>query len=780
MKSEMVTWAMISVAFVFGLIGASSLAGCQKDGTNYVAVETSEPVMIGEPDMTAPKEPTVEEPAVKEPAPKELTAKEPAVEEPAPKEPAVEEPAEKANSTDQKSPVDKSANAQLKAGDWAQLGGTSYRNNTPIGSNIATTWEVGGFDRKTNEWIPDDAVNIKWVSRVGSDTYGNLAVSDGQIYVGTNNGSGYLDRYPAEIDLGCLLCFDEETGKFLWQHSSEKLPTGREHDWPLVGICSTPYVEGDRLWFVTSRGEVRCLDTKGYNDGEDDGEVKAGWGRLFDVTDAPAGLAVVSSMELTEVVREKFKASGVELPAKVKLVKDASGEQYTFAANDREYQIRVDGKPDAPTKLSFFRKLSVEDKTEADVVWVFDMMKELDVWPHNMSSCSVTAFGDILFVSTSNGVNETHIELPSPKAPSFIAMDKNSGEIYWTDASPGANILHGQWSSPAVAELGGVPQVIFPGGDGWVYSFRADKGVDGKPELLWKFDVNPKESKWGSGGRGTRNNIIATPVISDGLVYIAAGQDPEHGEGIGHLWCLNPLKRGDVSSQLAVKKSDPSKPIPHKRLQAVVPAAGEIAIDNPNSAAVWHYSEFDQTGDGEITFEEEMHRSCGAVAVKGDVLFISDFAGLFHCLNAKTGEVYWTYDMLAAAWGAPLIVDNHVYMIDEYGDVSIFPWRTPEELAKLAAEGRELNRKLNAEEARLEKEEDEAKQEVIEAAISKIEDALEALKERLAPKAEIAMGNLVFSSPVVANNVLYIVNKTHLFAITPSADSKGADSKDAE
>ena len=99
-------------------------------------------------------------------------------------------------------------------------------------------------------------------------------VAGGKVYVGTNNGAGHLDRYPSEVDLGCLLAFDEKSGEFLWQHSSEKLITGRVHDWPLQGICCAPLVEGTRLWFVTSRGEVRCVDTEGFYDGEDDGPVK--------------------------------------------------------------------------------------------------------------------------------------------------------------------------------------------------------------------------------------------------------------------------------------------------------------------------------------------------------------------------------------------------------------------------------------------------------------------------------------------------------------------------
>jgi outer membrane protein assembly factor BamB len=299
-------------------------------------------------------------------------------------------------------------------------------------------------------------------------------------------------------------------------------------------------------------------------------------------------------------------------------------------------------------------------------------------------------------------------------------MDKNTAEVYWTDASPGENILHGQWSSPTYGVLGGVPQVIFAGGDGWVYSFKADRGKDGKPELLWKFDANPKTSEWILGGRGTRNNIIATPVIYDDVVYVAVGQDPEHGEGIGHLWCIDPTKRGDVSPELAFNSADPSKPIPHKRVQAVIEEEGDFVRANPNSAAIWHYSEVDQNGDGRIDFEETMHRSCGTVSIKDDVLYISDFSGLFHCLNAKTGKPNWTYDMLAAAWGSPLIVEDKVYIGDEDGDVAIFRHSA---------------------------------------------DPAVAMNNGEPYYGEINMGNSVYSTPILAGNILYIANRTHLFAI---------------
>ena len=520
------------------------------------------------------------------------------------------------------------------ASDWNQWGGSPIRNNVSPAKNIPAEWNPGEFDATTGVWKPETSENVAWAAPLGSQSYGNPVVAGGKAFVGSNNGKGWLERYPAEVDLGCLLAFDITDGSFLWQDSSEKLPTGRVHDWPLQGICCAPLVEGDRLWYVTSRGEVKCLDTEGFRDGENDGPF--------------------------------------------------TGE-----------------------------KLSAEN--EADVVWVLDMMKQLGVSQHNMCSCSVTGVGDFLFVITGNGVDEGHINLPNFNAPSFLCVDKRDGTVLWADNSPGANVLHGQWSSPAYAEIDGVPQAIFGGGDGWVYAFDA-RGEQGRAKLLWKFDCNPKESKYTLGGRADRNHIIGTPVVYEGLVYIAVGEDPEHGEGVGHLWCIDPTKRGDVSSEIAVSLKDPTTPLPHRRNQAVIQEEGEVARPNANSAAVWHYPGFDADGNGKLDFEETMHRTCGTVAIADGLLFVADFSGLFHCLDVTTGKPLWTHDMLAASWGSPLIADGKVYIGDEDGDITVF--------------------------------------------------ALAKEKEILA---EINMGNSVYSTPIVAGDTLYIANKSHLFAIREGA-----------
>ena len=526
------------------------------------------------------------------------------------------------------------APALAEDGDWNQWGGSASRNNAPESGPLPIDWDPGQFDAETGAWKPETSRNIAWVAQLGSQSYGNPVVAGGKAYVGTNNGKGWIGRYPSSVDLGCLLAFNTNDGSFLWQDSSEKLPTGRVHDWPLQGICCSPYVEGDRLWYVTSRGEVKCLDTEGFRDGENDGPFTG----------------------------EKMQGSD-----------------------------------------------------ESDTVWVLDMMKELGVSQHNMCSCSVTAVGDLLFVNTSNGVDEGHLNLPNAAAPSFLCVDKRDGKVLWADGSPGANVLHGQWSSPSYAVIDDVPQVIFGGGDGWVYGFDA-RGDNGKAKLLWQFDANPKESKYVLGGRADRNHVIGTPVIHDGLVYVAVGEDPEHGEGVGHLWCIDPTKRGDVSPELAVNVADPTKSLPHRRNQAVIKEQGEVARPNPNSAAVWHYPGFDANGNGKLDFDETMHRTCGTVAIKDGLLVIPDFSGLVHCVDVKTGKPHWTHDMLAASWGSPMMGDGKIYVGDEDGDISIF----------------ELSPEKNL-------------------------------------IAEVNMGNSVYSTPIVAGGTLYIANKSHLFAIREGA-----------
>jgi outer membrane protein assembly factor BamB len=387
-------------------------------------------------------------------------------------------------------------------GDWPMWGGTPDRNMVS-NQKVVTSWDV-----KTGK-------NIKWVAQLGSQSYGNPVVADGQVYVGTNNE---LVRDPQEGgDRGVLMAFRESDGAFLWQQANIKVAAGRANDWPYQGVCSSPLVEGKTLWYVTNRCELVSLDTRG------------------------------------------------------------------------------EGK-------------------HAKVNWKFDMMEEVGSQPHNMSNSSPVSYGDLIFVSTSNGQDESHVHIPSPKAPSIIAVNKNTGKLVWEDNPVEDRILHGQWSSPSVGKIGDTVQVVMGQGDGWIRGYDAMSG-----KRLWWFDANPKDSVWPK----TRNEVISTPVIYHDRVYIGNGQDPEHGEGIGHLYAIDATKRGDITE----------------------------------SGRIWKF--------------DNIRRSISTGALKDGLLFYADFSGFLHCLDAETGKEYWVHDMLAAVWGSPMVIGDKVYLGDEDGDVVV-------------------------------------------------------------------------------------------------------------
>jgi len=146
---------------------------------------------------------------------------------------------------------------------------------------------------------------------------------------------------------------------------------------------------------------------------------------------------------------------------------------------------------------------------------------------------------------------------------------------------------------------------------------------------LWRRDCNPPEYR-NKGGKpikyGESNGpceIIATPVIYNDRVYVAIGQEPEQGEGVGSLICIDPHGR------LAVRYH----------------------------AIVWTY--------------QKLGRSVSTVSITGDLLFISEFTGIVHCLDLKTGNPLWTHDTEAHIWGSTMVADGKLYVGNESGVLTI-------------------------------------------------------------------------------------------------------------
>jgi outer membrane protein assembly factor BamB len=267
------------------------------------------------------------------------------------------------------------------------------------------------------------------------------------------------------------------------------------------------------------------------------------------------------------------------------------------------------------------------------MVWELDMCASLGVFPHEASNSEVLTIGDLLMVCTSNGQNEGHTRVPSPRAPSIVAVDKRTGRVAWRAIGPGANVLHGQWSSPAAANVNGRIEVLFGGGDGWLRAYDAASGHE-----IWRLDGNPKDARWlPRPGVLSRSSIIASPVFAEGRVFIALGLDPSHGNGPSLIHAISPGGQGDVTT----------------------------------TKLLWT--------------SRQVGRIVGTPIVKDGLLYVGDLGGTIHCLDASTGAQLWAHDTNEAIWGCLLLAGDRLYAGNLEGTMTILrAGRRKELLAHIA------------------------------------------------------------------------------------------------
>jgi PQQ-like domain len=147
------------------------------------------------------------------------------------------------------------------ADDWPQWGGNDPgRNMYSPAKGLPQKFGPGKLNPDGHEIDLATTENVKWVARLGSSAFGNPTVAGGKVFIGTNNGRPRDPQHQG--DRSILMCFDEQTGAFLWQLVIPKLEAGRVNDWPNLGLLSSPTVDGNRVYLVTTRCEVLCLTTE--------------------------------------------------------------------------------------------------------------------------------------------------------------------------------------------------------------------------------------------------------------------------------------------------------------------------------------------------------------------------------------------------------------------------------------------------------------------------------------------------------------------------------------
>lgn len=259
------------------------------------------------------------------------------------------------------------------------------------------------------------------------------------------------------------------------------------------------------------------------------------------------------------------------------------------------------------------------------ILWHYDILHEVKARPHDASSCSVLIQGDVVYVCTGNAKGRALSPVAFPLSPSLIALDKRTGRLLAKDDEKiGTRLYKGQWSSPSSITVHGKPLILFGGGDGVCYAFEpvttaAGDGVSLLKKVWW-FDCIPPEYKLRDGkpipykSEDGPSEIIGTPAVCNSKVYVTIGEDPHFGRGRGNLSCMTADKTGDVTG----------------------------------SAKIWSYN--------------RIERSLSTPSVAEGLVYVADFGGTIHCLDAETGQCYWTHETKQPVWSSTFVADGKVYL----------------------------------------------------------------------------------------------------------------------
>jgi len=408
------------------------------------------------------------------------------------------------------------------------------------------------FDPRTGE-------NVKWSAALGSQCWATPVVASGKVLIGTNNSQPRDPKH--EGDRGVLMCFDEADGNFVWQLVVPKLSEDIYFDWPQAGMCSPPTVEGDRVYMVTNRDEVVCLDLHGMANGND-GPYRDE-GRHMTPPDQPPLEPGPTDADILWLL-DLRTAAGVRPhdSAHCSILLDGP---YLYVNTSNGLTSRHDGvdKPDAPA-------LVVVNKTSGALI-----AQEREGISRRIFHCqwSSPALGTV------NGQRLVFLGGGDGWCYAFAALpDEGSGEQGAGSEEQGAGSEEqGATKKADVASEGAGIETL---------------------RCVWKFDCDPTAPKenvhtYIRNRRESPSNIKSMPVFHDGRLYVTVGGDIWWGKLQAWLQCIDASKTGDITSagllwSYPVERHCCSTPAIHDGLAYVADCAGNVhCVDAQTGRPYW-------------------------------------------------------------------------------------------------------------------------------------------------------------------------------------------------
>ena len=474
--------------------------------------------------------------------------------------------------------------APVSAHDWPQWGGTAARNMASAERGIPASFVPGkkdsdgsGIDLRTTQ-------NVKWTAKLGNETYSSPAIAGGKVFIGTSDSTLQDPRFE-QTGGGVLLCLDEATGRLLWRLVVPRLTTGRksdDFDAMGLGICSSPAVDGDRVYVVTNRSEVLCLDANGMANGND--------GPFLD--EAP------------------LRGPGGPSAGRT----GAAGRRHHLAVRHDQLCRCFPMTPRrVPCSFSAMSCLWGRETASTTRSIAMPFGAELDC----LGQADRPAPGRRQRANRRGGyftANGRRRRWDGSAAGRWFSSAPATGCV--TPSTPSqppptaAGLLHKVWSCDCTAP------------------YRRDSR--GKAIDYWSGDRREGRGNLNDGRFLSPCEIIGTPVFYKNRIYVAIGQDPQHGRGRGLLTCIDATKTGDITS----------------------------------SGKIWSYDKID--------------RSLSSVSIADGLVYAADMPGRVHCLDAESGQCYWVHDCQSDIWTSTLVVDGKVFVGTRKGFCVLAAGRYPE------------------------------------------------------------------------------------------------------
>ncbi|MGC8829301.1 MAG: PQQ-binding-like beta-propeller repeat protein [Verrucomicrobiia bacterium] len=374
-------------------------------------------------------------------------------------------------------------------GDWNRWGGPDNSGNMySAEKNTPVEFDPGKLKQGSDDIDFSTTKNVRWIAKLGSQSYGNVVVGNGKVLIGTNNEFPRDNRHKG--DRSILLCLSEKTGEFLWQLVIPKHRAGKAIDYDNLGLLCSPTIIGNRIYIISTRGEVLCLDIDGMKNGNDPPFLDEA-NYVVQDTDTPSSTPGEKDADIIWLFNMLDEVGSLPHNAVNGSPLVIGNILYATTSNGADFNHNYGYVP-----FPFAPNVIALDATTGRLIATDDAQNGMNIFHGQWSSIS------------SGKVNDNNL----------IFYGGGDGWLYALNAKP---------------------------------IKKSDKYI---LPVIWKADCNPPEYKFRDGAKikypdpNGPSEIVSTPVFFSNRVYVTIGQDPENGEGVGRLLCFDATRSDNITT----------------------------------------------------------------------------------------------------------------------------------------------------------------------------------------------------------------------------------------